>query len=155
MDLHFKNLTLNVCSCLSHTGRLCNQPMGLQSGRLNNRLVTASSQWDKYHGSFLARLNWGRRGRYMGAWSAKHNNRYQWLQLDFGKAAKIIRLATQGRQDADHWVTQYYVKHSLDGIRFVEYKERNNRKVREEGEKSEPESTLDCSKPFLTKKSGK
>ena len=65
----------------------------------------------------------------MGAWSARHNNRYQWLQLDFGRWAKIIRLATQGRQDTDQWVTQYYVKHSLDGMRFVDYQERNTRKV--------------------------
>lgn len=65
----------------------------------------------------------------MGAWSARHNNRYQWLQLDFGRWAKIIRLATQGRQDTDQWVTQYYVRHSLDGIRFVDYQERNTRKV--------------------------
>lgn len=105
--------------------------MGLQSGRLHNRYVTASSYWDNYHAPYLARLHWRRRGRYMGAWSAKHNNRYQWLQLDFGKAAKIIRFATQGRQDADQWVTQYYVMSSLDGIRFVEYKERNNRRVSE------------------------
>ncbi|CAH3022884.1 unnamed protein product [Porites evermanni] len=109
-------------------GRQCNQPMGLQSGRLKNHLVTASSQWDKYHAAFLARLHWQRRGRYMGAWSARHNNRYQWLQLDFGRWAKIIRLATQGRQDTDQWVTQYYVKHSLDGMRFVDYQERNTRK---------------------------
>lgn len=112
-----------------YTGRQCNQPMGLQSGRLKNHLVTASSQWDKYHAAFLARLHWQRRGRYMGAWSARHNNRYQWLQLDFGGWAKIIRLATQGRQDTDQWVTQYYVRHSLDGIRFVDYQERNTRKV--------------------------
>lgn len=112
-----------------YTGRQCNQPMGLQSGRLKNRFVTASSQWDKYHAAFLARLHWQRRGRYMGAWSARHNNRYQWLQLDFGRWAKIIRLATQGRQDTDQWVTQYYMKHSLDGIRFVDYQERNTRKV--------------------------
>ena len=112
-----------------YTGRQCNQPMGLQSGRLKNHLVTASSQWDKYHAAFLARLHWQRRGRYMGAWSARHNNRYQWLQLDFGRWAKIIRLATQGRQDTDQWVTQYYVRHSLDGIRFVDYQERNTRKV--------------------------
>ena len=65
----------------------------------------------------------------MGAWSARHNNRYQWLQLDFSRWAKIIRLATQGRQDTDQWVTQYYVRHSLDGIRFVDYQERNTRKV--------------------------
>lgn len=68
----------------------------------------------------------------MGAWSAKHNNRYQYLQVDFGRAAKIIRIATQGRQDADQWVTQYYVMHSLDLLRFSEYKERNNRRVSEE-----------------------
>ena len=111
------------------TGRQCNQPVGLQSGHLKNHLVTASSQWDKYHAAFLARLHWQRRGRYMGAWSARHNNRYQWLQLDFGGWAKIIRLATQGRQDTDQWVTQYYVRHSLDGIRFVDYQERNTRKV--------------------------
>lgn len=103
--------------------------MGFQSGRLNNRMITASSQWDNYHAAFLARLNWNRRGRYMGAWSAKHNNRFQYLQVNFGKAAKIIRIATQGRADADQWVTQYYCMHSLDGIRFVEYKERNNRRV--------------------------
>ena len=65
----------------------------------------------------------------MGAWSARHNNRYQWLQLDFGGWTKIIRLSTQGRQDTDQWVTQYYVRHSLDGIRFVDYQERNTRKV--------------------------
>ena len=103
--------------------------MGLQTGRLNNRMITASSQWDNYHAAFMARLNWNRKGRYMGAWSAKHNNRYQYLQINFGKAAKIIRIATQGRADADQWVTQYYCMHSLDGIRFVEYKERNNRRV--------------------------
>lgn len=115
--------------CVFSIGRRCNQPMGLQSGRLNNRLISASSQWDNYHAAFLARLNWNRRGRYMGAWSAKHNNRYQWLQINFGRAAKIIRIATQGRADADQWVTQYYVMHSLDGIRFEEYKERNSRRV--------------------------
>lgn len=113
-------------------GRRCNRPMGLQTGAIKNSMVTASSQWDNYHAAFMGRLHWGRRGRYMGAWSAKHNNRYQYLQVDFGRAAKIIRIATQGRQDADQWVTQYYVMHSLDLLRFSEYKERNNRRVSEE-----------------------
>ena len=65
----------------------------------------------------------------MGAWSAKYNNRYQWLQVDFRRAAKIIRISTQGRQDTDQWVTQYFVMHSLDGIHYVPYQERNNIKV--------------------------
>ena len=103
--------------------------MGMQAGRIKNHYVTSSSRWDNYHGPYLARLNRRKRGRYMGAWSAKYNNRYQWLQVDFGRAAKIIRISTQGRQDTDQWVTQYFVMHSLDGIHFVQYKERNNLKV--------------------------
>ena len=103
--------------------------MGLQTGRLKNHMMTASSQWDINHAAYFARLHGRRRGRYMGAWSSRYNNRYQWLQVDFGGAAKIIRLSTQGRQDANQWVTQYYVSHSLDRVHFSEYKERNSRKV--------------------------
>ena len=104
--------------------------MGLQSGRLRNNMITASSQWDTNHAAHLARLHGRRRGRYKGAWTSKYNNRYQWLQVDFGGPAKIIRISTQGRQDADQWVTQYYVSHSLDRVHFLEYKERNSRKVK-------------------------
>ena len=104
--------------------------MGLQSGRLRNNMITASSQWDTNHAAHLARLHGRRRGRYMGAWSSKYNNRYQWLRVDFGGPAKIIRISTQGRQDADQWVTQYYVSHSLDRVHFSEYQERNSRKVK-------------------------
>ena len=103
--------------------------MGMQNGRIRNQKVTSSSRWDNYHGPYLARLHKKRRGRYRGAWSAGYNNHYQWLQIDFGRAAKIIRISTQGRQDVDQWVTRYLVLHSLDGINFVTYKERNNFKV--------------------------
>ena len=111
------------------TGTLCNRPMGMQTGRIKNNRITAASEWDRYHAPFLARLHRRRRGRYMGAWSAKYNNYYQWLQVDFGKAAKIIKISTQGRQDLKQWVTQYYVTRSLDALHFVPYKERNNIKV--------------------------
>lgn len=110
-------------------GRMCNQPMGLQNGRLRNHLMTASSQWDKYHAAFLVRLHRRRAGKYMGAWSARSNNRYQYLQIDFTRPSKIIKIATQGRHDADQWVTQYYITYSVNLVNFVEYKERNNRKV--------------------------
>lgn len=108
---------------------MCNQPMGLQNGRLRNHLMTASSQWDKYHAAFLARLHRRRAGKYMGAWSARSNNRYQYLQIDFTRPSKIIKIATQGRHDADQWVTQYYITYSVNLVNFVEYKKRNNRKV--------------------------
>ncbi|CAH3172634.1 unnamed protein product [Porites evermanni] len=109
-------------------GALCNRPMGMQNGRIPNTRITASSNWDKYHASFRARLHHSRTGRYVGSWCAKTNNRYQWLQVDFAKAAIIIRIATQGRQDYRQWVTQYYLRHSVDGVYFVDYKQRNSRK---------------------------
>lgn len=110
-------------------GPLCNRPMGIQSGRLKNHMITASSMWDVNHAAYFARLHNRRRGRFMGAWSARYNSRYQWLQVYFGGAAKIIRISTQGRPDANQWVTQYYITHSLDRVHFSEYKERNSRKV--------------------------
>lgn len=105
--------------------------MGLQNGRLRHHQMTASSQWDKYHAAFLGRLHRARHGKYMGAWCARSNNRYQYLQIDFTRPSKIIKITTQGRQDADQWVTQYYITHSVNAINFVEYKERNSRKVKE------------------------
>ena len=51
------------------------------------------------------------------------------MQVDFSKAAIIISVATQGRQDYRQWVTQYYLRHSVDGVYFVDYKQRNSRKV--------------------------
>lgn len=111
------------------SGVLCNRPIGMQSGRIKNQKITAASSWDRYHGPYLARLNRRRRGRYIGAWSAKYNNHFQWLQCDFGRAAKIIKMSIQGRQDLNQWVTQYYVTRSLDAVHFMHYKERNNIKV--------------------------
>ena len=55
--------------------------MGMQNGRIPNSRITASSNWDRYHVSFRARLHHSRKGRYVGAWCAKTNNRYQWLQV--------------------------------------------------------------------------
>ena len=101
----------------------------MQNGRLRATQLMASSMWDKIHGPTNARLHWRRtRGR-TGAWSARHNNRYQWLQVDFGRPVRITKIATQGRQDTRQWVTQYYVTFSQDGAHFAEYKENSNRKV--------------------------
>ena len=111
------------------TGTLCNRPMGMQNGRIRNSMITASSFHDANHAPFLARLHGRRRGRYMGAWSAKYNNAYQYLQVDFGGASKIVRIALQGRQDANQWVKSFYCSYSMDTVHFVEYMERNSRKV--------------------------
>lgn len=96
----------------------CDAPVGLQSGRIKNSQITASSQWNKHHAPWLARLHRTKRGPYIGSWASRHNNHHQWLQIDFRRAMKITGIATQGRQDAVQWVTAYYIYYGYDGVFF-------------------------------------
>ena len=104
------------------------KPLGMKNGRIPSRAITVSSKWDRYHGGNRARLQISRRGRYIGAWSAKHNNPYQWIKVDFSRPVKVLAVATQGRQDLSQWVTRYYLSYSFDGINFVDYLCRKVRK---------------------------
>ena len=103
------------------SGARCYGPVGLGNRRLPNRALTASSMWDARHAPAFARLNLKRTRANMGAWSAAANNRYQWLQIDFGRFTKVKKIATQGRQDASQWVTRYKLSHSINGARFSYY----------------------------------
>lgn len=102
--------------------RFYDRPVGIQNGRIKNSAMTASSQWDANHAAWLARLHRPRRGRFMGAWSSRHKNHNQWLQIDMGRSMKVTGIATQGRQDADQWVTAYYIYVSSDGVNFAKVK---------------------------------
>ena len=107
----------------------CNTAFGVQSGRIRNAQMMASSMWDKFHAPFLGRLNRKRTGRYMGGWSARHNNHKQWLQVDVGRNMKLSMISTQGRLRAKQWVTRYTVSYSIDGVHFVPYKTQDRLKV--------------------------
>lgn len=110
-------------------GPRCNRPLGMQNGRIRLTQLSASSSWDVNHGPRNGRLHFRRTGSRMGAWCARRNDRYQFYQVDFGRAMRVVKIATQGRQDAAQWVTQYFVTYSQDGASFAEYKENSNRKV--------------------------
>ena len=55
---------------------------------------------------------------------AGNNNKGQWLQVDFGKVVKVTKIATQGRHNANQYITKYVVSSSLDGslFQFQEHK---------------------------------
>ena len=101
----------------------------MQNGRLRTSQITASSSWDKNHSPNNGRLHFKRAGSRMGAWCTRHNNRYQWLSVDFGRTMRVTKIATQGRQDAAQWVTQYYLSYSQDYVFFAEYKLNSARRV--------------------------
>lgn len=101
----------------------------MKNGRIRPAQLSASSSWDRNHGANNGRLHLRRIGARVGAWCARHNNRLQWYQVNFGRPTRVVKFSTQGRQDARQWVTQYYLTFSQDGIQFAEYKENSNRKV--------------------------
>ena len=84
--------------------------------------MRASSSFNRFHGPFLARLHRRKRGRFVGAWCARHNNHNQWLQVDLGRTMKITGIATQGRGEVSQWVTYYWVRYSSDGSHFASVK---------------------------------
>ena len=108
---------------------LCNRALGLRNGRIRNNKVTASSEVNRYHAAWLGRLGRVKAGRYIGAWCPKHRNHNQWFKVDFGRLMKITKIATQGRQDAGHWVTSYYVSSSVDNVHWAIYRFRSANKV--------------------------
>ena len=111
----------NVIKACLPTGPQCNRPIGMENRRIRNQQISASSEWDVNHGARLARLNQKRTGRTMGAWSARVNNAYQFLQIDLRVPMKVTSVATQGRSDANQWVTKYMLSFSLDGAHFAVY----------------------------------
>lgn len=133
---NFITLRQGVSRCLTCTytdalgiRRGAPKALGLQSGRVPNNAMRASSQWNRYHAPWLGRLKRPKRGRFAGAWCAKTNNRQQWLQVDFRGAKKIVAVATQGRHDYNQWVTLYYLSFSVDGIYFALYVKNGKTKV--------------------------
>ena len=60
---------------------------------------------------------------------ARYNNARQYLNIDLGTISRLKRIATQGRYDADQWVTSYAVSYSMNNVRFIAYKEGRRIKV--------------------------
>lgn len=104
-------------------------PIGVEDGKIPNGYITASSTYNRYTAPWLGRLNSKARGRLKGAWSAKRNNRKQWLQFNLGIPTLVTEIRTQGRQDANQWVTKYKLFYSNNGVRFTPYKKGGRVKV--------------------------
>lgn len=98
--------------------------MGIEDYKIKDRQMRASSEWDKYHAARFARLNLVARGKNRGAWSAKRNNRAQWIMVDLKERRYVSKILTQGRQDYNQWVTSYKVASSNNGRTFKLYKRR-------------------------------
>ena len=95
---------------------------GVETEKITNSQISSSSAYPGLP-AVLGRLNSAR------SWSARVRNQNQWIQIDLGRSELVTVIATQGRADANEWVTSYYVSYSLDGEAFVSYKTKNRAKA--------------------------
>ena len=101
----------------------CSLPLGLENGHVPDAAFSAYSSANSKHGPERSRLNIQSNSKGYGSWVASANNGKQWLQIDFGELVLVTKVATQGRQDANQWVTKYTLSYSVDGMHWAEYKE--------------------------------
>ncbi|XP_036890788.1 coagulation factor V isoform X2 [Sturnira hondurensis] len=107
----------------------CSTPLGMESGKIENAQITASSfkksWWGDYWEPFRARLN--AQGR-VNAWQAKANNNRQWLQIDLLKIKKITAIVTQGCKSlsSEMYVKSYAIHYSDHGEDWKPYRQRSS-----------------------------
>ena len=98
----------------------------MESETISDAQITASSQRDDNFAARQARLHFKRSGNKQGGWSALENDLHQWLQVDLGSYTRVTRVATQGRNANNEWVTKYNLQYSDDGVIFFLYKKAAN-----------------------------
>ena len=113
--------------------------MGMESGKILNKQIIASSEWNADHAAHQGRLNFqevveGGVARNSGSWSARKNDMNQWLQVDLLREESVVTsVATQGRNRhprwgaRNQWVKNYKLLYSNNEVYFEYYKdERQN-----------------------------
>lgn len=67
---------------------------------------------------------------YRCAWLSKFQDNSQWLQVDLKEVMVVSGILTQGRCDADEWITKYSVQYRTnEKLNWIYYKDQtgNNR----------------------------
>ena len=105
---------------------VCFEPLGMEDGTITDVQVTSSSRLDDNHSPSQARLNFKEEENKAGGWSTQPNDENPWLQVDLGSYTRVTRVATQGLNAKDEWVTKYKLQFSDDGKNFQNYKQQGD-----------------------------
>ncbi|XP_031575199.1 lactadherin-like [Actinia tenebrosa] len=100
--------------------------MGVDSRKVPNSAITASSTWDPGHEAWRGRLNNYPTSGDAGCWSAGSNTAGEYLQVDLGHVVYITMVATQGRPYGyKQYVRKYSLAYKNSDNSFVDYKVAN------------------------------
>ncbi|XP_058854966.1 lactadherin-like isoform X1 [Acipenser ruthenus] len=108
----------------------CSEPLGMKSRMISDGQVSASSTfrtWNMdaftWHPHF-ARLD--KQGK-TNAWTALHNDRSEWLQVDLETPTQVTGIITQGAKDFGNvqYVSEFKVAYSDDGKSWTVLKDKS------------------------------
>ncbi|KAL9953934.1 hypothetical protein ACROYT_G041410 [Oculina patagonica] len=110
----------------------CQEALGMESGLISDDKLSASSEFNADQAANRGRLHIQYSGGKTGGWVAATDDVNQWLQVDLGSQyTKITRVATQGRSDYRHWVFNYTLQYSNNGVNFQNYREQGQNEDKE------------------------
>ena len=102
----------------------------MESGAISDNQISASSQRDDNYAPHRGRLNMKMSGIKQGGWAPLQTDLNPWLQVKLGSYFRVTRVATQGRDGFDQWVTKYTIRYSVDEASFQFYKEAHEKSAK-------------------------
>ena len=101
---------------------VCSAALGIEHvNQIPDSAIDASSQYNTYYGPKRARLRLVTQGSFIGGWSPKSSNTGEWIEFDLAENTKVTGIATQGRDNADWWVTSYWLSFRVKGGSYESY----------------------------------
>ena len=96
----------------------------MESGAIADEQISASTEYNLFHAAKYGRLHSKGKPGNAGGWSSLTLDTSQWLQIDLANdRTGVNRVATQGRNDYNQFVTRYQLQYSEDGVTFDYYSE--------------------------------
>ncbi len=99
----------------------------MQSGKIPNNAITASSFYDGTYKPWYGRLNTNTGHCSWTTTEAGRSN--SWFQVDLGQLTSVTGIATQGSCKVNEWTKSYSVSYSTDGKKWRDYQESGYKKV--------------------------
>ena len=98
----------------------------MESGEIDDEILSASTEVDDSTGAAKARLNNLASNGSVGAWVAGTHDLNQWLKVSLFRQINITGLMIQGRPSTDQWVTKFKVEISLGNDIWTPVTEENS-----------------------------
>lgn len=93
-----------------------NSSMGIEKGTISINQITVSSELVPATKDRIRLNTLATNGQANGGWASSYVDRDQFIQIDFLRPENLTGVITQGENNLNNWVTEYYIKYSMDEI---------------------------------------